>query len=78
LTVRRFRSEFVWALWFAIGIGWELYCVFREKKTGDEPLTRIVRDRMMRSSSPVGIITRLTFIAFIGWLTLHWLVPLEW
>lgn len=76
--VRRNLSEIIWALWFAVGIGWELYTVLREKKTGDEPLTRIVRDRLMRSKSPVGIFTRLAFIAFIGWLTLHWLTPLAW
>jgi hypothetical protein len=72
------RSEIVWAIWFIVGIAWELWCVKQERKTGDEPLTRIVRDRLMKSKSPVGIITRLSFICFIGWLVLHWLTPLAW
>ncbi len=69
-------SEIVWGVWFSIGIAWEMVGVFKEKEWKQEPLTRIVRDRLMRSE--LGIVFRLIFIAFMGWLLLHWLLPLDW
>lgn len=69
-------SEIVWSVWAAVGVAWEMVGVFGEKKWRQEPLTRIVRDRLMRSK--LGIIFRLIFIAFMGWLFLHWMLPLDW
>ena len=69
-------SEIVWLCWGLFGLGWELFTAKWEQRYRQEPLTRIVRDRLFRSK--VGIVFRLACIAFWGWLALHWLVPLNW
>ena len=69
-------SEIVWATLFVLALGWEIFTVATEKKYRHEPLTRVYRDKLMRSK--FGIVFRLIFIAFMGWLLLHWLLPLEW
>lgn len=69
-----YLSEIVWGVWILFGLAWELFCVFSEKKTGHEPLTRIVRDRLMRKST----VAKLGVTFFLFWWLLHWTLPLDW
>lgn len=59
-----------WLTWMVIGLAYELFAVFTEKKTGAMPLTRVVRDRIMRKSgaATVGVLT------FLAWLLVHFTV----
>lgn len=71
-------SEIIWVVWILTGLAWEITTVLMEKRDRRfEPLTRVYRDRLMRNHK-AGIIFRLIFLSFWGWLALHWLVPLEW
>lgn len=67
-------SEIVWLVIGLAALTWELVGVFFEKKHGIEPLTRIMRDRLMRRHAVV----KLGFLLFWAWLGLHWLLPLDW
>ena len=60
-------SELVWVAIFIVGLVWELIGVFTEKRSGIEPLTHIVRDRLMRRSKLwyVGV------LVFWVWLGIH-------
>lgn len=69
-------SELVWLTIGLVALTWELVGVFRERQWRIEPLTRIVRDRLMRGR--YGMVVRLVFIAAWVWLGLHWLTPLDW
>jgi hypothetical protein len=74
----RVWSWIIWGAWVVFGVVWELYAVWREKRDGTLPLTRIVRDKLMRKS----IFARLGVLLFLGWLSLHFLVggptPVPW
>lgn len=63
-----------WLAWAAIGLAYELYAVYSEKRTGALPLTRVVRDRLMRKY-PLAKIGMLTFLI---WLFVHFVTPLTW
>ena len=63
-----------WAVWALVGLGFELYAVASERRSGALPLTRIVRDRLARRF----VLVRLALVLGIGWLALHFLVPLPW
>jgi hypothetical protein len=63
-----------WAAWAAVGIGYELYAVVSEKRTGALPLTRVLRDRLMRRF----VVAKLGVLLFLAWLGLHFLTPLSW
>ena len=67
-------SYVVWAVLAVLTLGWELYTVRFEKKNGALPLTRIVRDRLMRRSAPV----KIGVLAFLAWLLLHFTSSLTW
>lgn len=67
-------SWIVWLTWIAFGVGWELYCVLDEKKNGALPLTRVVRDRLMRRF----VVVKLGVLLFLAWLLLHFTTPLGW
>ena len=60
-----------WLTWAAIGLVYELYAVFTEKKTGALPLTRVVRDRLMRKSG----VFKVFMLGFLAWLLVHFTVP---
>ncbi len=45
--------------------------MFTEKKTGALPLTRVVRDRLMRKSPAI----KVGMLAFLSWLLVHFIVP---
>ncbi len=64
-------SEIVWAVIFSAALTWELVGVFYEKRYRIEPLTRIVRDRLMRKH----ITFKLAFLFFWTWLGAHFLLP---
>ena len=68
------ESWVFWFGWMAIGLVYELYAVITEKKSGALPLTRVVRDRLMRRS----IFAKLTVLLFLTWLWIHFVTPLEW
>jgi hypothetical protein len=67
-------SWFFWATWAVIGLAYELFAVREEKKTGALPLTRVVRDRLMRKhvTAKIGVLT------FLIWLFLHFVTNLSW
>lgn len=67
-------SEIVWLCIGLAALIWELVGVFGEKRYRIEPLTRIVRDRLMRRYTVV----KLAVLLFWAWLGLHWFLPLEW
>ena len=63
-----------WVLWMAVGLAYELYAVYFEKRHGALPLTRVVRDRLMRRAWPV----KLGVAFFLFWLLIHFVTPLDW
>lgn len=63
-----------WLSWMVVGLGYELYAVFTEKKQGTLPLTRVVRDRLMRRSA----VAKLGVLLFLTWLWVHFVTPLGW
>lgn len=63
-----------WLGWMLAGLAFELFAVREEKRTGALPLTRVVRDRLMRRFWPV----KIGVLAFLAWLTVHFVVPLNW
>lgn len=67
-------SWLFWAVWALAGLGYELYAVFNEKRNGALPLTRVVRDRLMRRH----VVAKLGMLTFLAWLGLHFLTPLSW
>lgn len=64
-------SWIVWAVWIIVGAGWELWTVFTEKKRGFLPLTRVVRDRLMRRNTVV----KIGMLGFLTWLWVHFITP---
>lgn len=70
-------STFSWAFWLgwmALGLFYELFAVFSEKRYGTLPLTRVVRDRLMKRFWPV----KLGVLLFLSWLSLHFLLNVSW
>ncbi len=67
-------SWLFWFAWMAVGLAYELFAVFTEKRRGTLPLTRVVRDRLMRRF----VLAKLTVLLFLAWLCLHFFVPLNW
>lgn len=67
-------SWLFWGVWLASGVGFEVYAVKTETRSGALPLTRVVRDRLMRRAWPF----KIAGMAFLGWLALHFLEPLSW
>lgn len=63
-----------WLCWMAVGLVYELYAVYSEKRNGSLPLTRVVRDRLMRKSPAI----KVGVMAFLAWLLLHFTTPLNW
>jgi hypothetical protein len=58
----------------ALGLSYELFAVFSEKRYGTLPLTRVVRDRLMKRFWPV----KLGVLLFLSWLSLHFLLNVSW
>lgn len=73
-----YLSEAVWLLIGLVALTWELIGVKKEKDWGIEPLTRIVRDRLMKRFWPA----KLLVMGFLCWLCLHFFVggpsPVSW
>ena len=67
-------SWIYWGLWIAAFVGYEAFAVKYEKRNGALPLTRVVRDRLMRKF----LVVKLGVLLLIGWLALHFLLPLDW
>jgi hypothetical protein len=63
-----------WLGWMALGLFYELFAVFSEKRYGTLPLTRVVRDRLMKRFWPV----KLGVLLFLSWLSLHLLLNVSW
>ena len=63
-----------WLGWMAAGLTYELYAVTMEKRNGALPLTRVVRDRLMRRF----VVAKLGVLLFLAWLCLHFFTPLTW
>lgn len=63
-----------WAVWGVLAVivlCVELVGVFGEKRTGFLPLTRVVRDRLMRKHKWA----KLGVFFFISWLMIHFMFP---
>jgi hypothetical protein len=67
-------SWIFWLSWMAVGLVYELFAVFTEKKNGSLPLTRVVRDRLMRRSA----FAKFGVLLFLTWLWIHFVTPLNW
>ncbi len=67
-------SWIFWALWVVAGLAYEAFAVVYEKRTGALPLTRVVRDRLMRRF----LVVKLGVLLLLAWLVLHFLTPLDW
>jgi len=67
-------SWVVWLSWIVFGTAFELFAVFTEKRKGTLPLTRVVRDRLMRRSAVV----KVGVLLFLTWLWVHFVTPLNW
>jgi len=64
-------SWIFWITWMTVGLAYELFAVFTEKAKGTLPLTRVVRDRLMRRSTLV----KLVVLLFLTWLWVHFILP---
>lgn len=71
---RHLRSWIIWAGWVLFGLLWEFWCLWRERQTGDEPLTRVTRDRAFHEKY-VGPFLGAGVLFFLVWLIVHWFVP---
>lgn len=72
-----FWAEFSWAFWFtwmAIGLAYEVFAVRQEPTYGTLPLTRVLRDRLMRRSTLV----KLGMLLFLSWLWVHFILNVSW
>lgn len=67
-------SWIFWLAWMAIGLAYELFAVFTEKKRGTLPLTRVVRDRLMQRF----VLAKLGVLLFLAWLCLHFFTNVPW
>ena len=67
-------SWIVWFIWMGFGLVFELVTVYLEKSRGTLPLTRVVRDRLMRRSKFV----KFTVAFFLFWLLIHFILPFDW
>lgn len=66
-----------WVFWgatIALQLGFELYAVATEKRSGALPLTRILRDRLMRRHTWA----KLGGLLLLTWLWVHFITPLNW
>ena len=64
-------SWIFWILWMLVGLGYEVFAVVTERRYGTLPLTRVVRDRLMRRSTLV----KLGVLLFLTWLWVHFILP---
>lgn len=67
-------SWIFWLSWMAIGLGYELFAVYTEKTEGTLPLTRVVRDRLMKRF----VVAKLGVLLFLSWLCLHFFLNVSW
>lgn len=67
-------SWIFWLAWMAVGLAYELFAVFTEKRRGTIPLTRVVRDRLMRRF----VLAKLIVLLFLAWLCLHFFTNVPW
>ena len=67
-------SWIFWGVWALSGLAYELYAVVFEKKSGALPLTRVLRDRLMRRF----VVVKLGVLLFLAWLVLHLTTSLSW
>lgn len=63
-----------WLVWMGVGLGYEVYAVTFEKRNGALPLTRVVRDRLMRRF----VVAKLGVLLFLAWLCLHFFTNVSW
>lgn len=59
-----------WAVWVGLFLAWEIPAVFLEKKTGMLPLTRVVRDRLMKRYA----IVKYGVLFLIAYLFAHFII----
>ncbi len=69
-----FFSWVYWILWMAAFLGYELFAVRYEKSKGALPLTRVVRDRLMKKF----VVVKFGVLLLLAWLILHFTLPLNW
>lgn len=71
------RSLAFWLSWIVIGAAYEIWAVVMERRSGDQPLTRVVRDRLARIPR-WGKIIQMVVMGVLGWWFIHWAVNLPW
>lgn len=67
-------SWIYWSLWILAFFAYEIPAVYLEKKHGTLPLTRVVRDRLMRRIT----LFRLAGLLAVTWIWVHFVTPLDW
>ena len=67
-------SWIFWGVWVLVGLAYELYAVLSEKKSGALPLTRVLRDRLMRRF----VVVKLGVLLLLVWMLAHFVLPLPW
>lgn len=69
-----FESWVFWFGWMAAGLAYEIFAVLSEKRYGTLPLTRVVRDRLMKRF----VLVKLGVLLFLSWLCLHFFLNVPW
>ncbi len=67
-------SWIYWILWMGAFLGYELFAVRYEKSKGALPLTRVVRDRLMKRF----VVVKFGVLLLLAWLFLHFTQSLSW
>jgi hypothetical protein len=63
-----------WTVWVGLFFAWEIPAVLLEKRNGMLPLTRVIRDRLMRRH----VVLKLAGLLVVSWLFLHFTHSLTW
>lgn len=63
-----------WLAWMGVAVVYELFAVVMEKRNGALPLTRVVRDRLMKRF----VLAKLGVLLFLSWLCLHFFLNVSW
>jgi hypothetical protein len=73
-------SEAVWVTLFLGTLIWEFVGVKKERDWGQEPLTHLYADRLMRRGvlGLPGFVFRVAWLSLFSWWIVHWVVRVPW
>lgn len=63
-----------WLTWMAVAVVYEVFSVVEEKRLQTLPLTRVVRDRLMRKSTVI----KFGVLLFLTWIWIHFILKFDW